>query len=137
MSMDSHYNPVQYAQMLIDEIERSGLFDQEPISKDRFHQHLLNKAINNALQTGEYLLNEMEMLDCYELTVRDYIDTCIADALQDELIEITGIDENGEMTYGVSEKGKEFAERFEKDNGVHVVVSKFEHLGDYGPMSLN
>lgn len=133
--MDSHSNPVEYAQMLIDEFERSGLFDNEPISKNRMHQHLLNASIKNLEETGEYTLSNEEALGCYESTVRDYIDSCIADALEDEILAIDGVDENGNLLYGMGPKAGEFIDSFEKDT--IVATAKFEVFPGYGKTCLN
>jgi hypothetical protein len=135
MNMDSHSNPVEYAQMLIDEFEQSGLFESEPISKNKMHQHLLNASIKNLEERGDYRLNDGEALECYELAVRDYIDSCIAEALNDEILAIDGVDENGNLLYGMGAKAGEFIDSFEKD--FIVATAKFEVYPGFGEACLN
>lgn len=133
--MDSHSNPVEYAQMIIDEFERSGLFDSEPIDKNRMHQYILNASIHNLAERGDYLLNTEETLECYEKTVRDYIDSCIAEALDDELLAIDGVDEHGNLLYGMGPKAGEFFDTVEKDS--FVATAKFEVFPGFGKSCLN
>ena len=81
----------QYLQDILDIMEEEKFFETTPISKKVMTDCLL-KAMDHNLDTkGNYRLDEHDMLDVYQKAFETHIAESIADALQEGLIEITGV----------------------------------------------
>jgi DNA-binding PadR family transcriptional regulator len=77
-------------------------------------------------------LDEQDMIDVYQKAFKIHISEVIADSLEEGLIEITGLDPNGELIYGLTEAGQKELEP--QDN---MISAKFERIESFGPFCLN
>ena len=125
--------PIQeYLQDILNVMEEEKFFENTPISRKVMVDCLL-KAMDRNLDTkGDFHLTEQDMIDVYETAVNVHIANAIADSLQEGLIEITGVDPNGDLIYGITEAGRK-----ELEPQGHVVTAKFEQIGSFGPFCLN
>lgn len=125
--------PIQeYLQDILNVMEEEKFFETTPISRKVMVDCLL-KAMDRNLDTkGDFHLTEQDMIDVYETAVNVHISDAIADSLQNGFIEITGVDPNGDLIYGITEAGRK-----ELEPQGHVVTAKFEQIGSFGPFCLN
>ena len=125
--------PIQeYLQDILNVMEEEKFFETTPISRKVMVDCLL-KAMDRNLDTkGDFHLTEQDMIDVYEAAVNVHISDAIADSLQNGFIEITGVDPNGDLIYGITEAGRK-----ELEPQRHVVTAKFEQIGSFGPFCLN
>ena len=122
----------EYLQDILDLLEEEKFFETTPISKKVMTDCLL-KAMDHNLDTkGDYRLDEQDMLNVYQKAFETHIANAIADSLQEGLIEITGVDPNGDLIYGITEAGRK-----ELEPQGHVITAKFEQIGSFGPFCLN
>lgn len=125
--------PIQeYLQDILNVMEEEKFFETTPISRKVMVDCLL-KAMDRNLDTkGDFHLTEQDMIDVYEAAVNVHISDAIADCLQNGFIEITGVDPNGELIYGLTDSGQK-----EIEPQCEVLTAKFERLGPFGTYCLN
>lgn len=122
----------EYLQDILALLEEEKFFETTPISKKVMTDCLL-KAMDHNLDTkGDYRLDEQDMLDVYQKAFETHIANAIADALQEGIIEITGVNPDGELIYGITEAGRK-----ELEPQGEVLTAKFERLGPFGTYCLN
>ena len=127
--------PIQeYLQDILNVMEEEKFFETTPISRKVMVDCLL-KAMDRNLDTkGDFHLTEQDMIDVYEAAVNAHVSDAIAECLQNGFIEITGVDPNGELIYGLTDSGQK---EIGSDPDGHMVTAKFEQIGPFGPFSLN
>jgi hypothetical protein len=122
----------KYFQAIIDTLEEEKFFATTHISK-KIMINCLIKAMDHNLDTkGDYQLDEQDMLNVYQSAFETNISNDITDLLQKGLIEITDVDPNGELIYGITEAGQK-----ELEPKGTVISAKFEQIGSFGPFCLN
>lgn len=122
----------EYFQSIINLLEEEKFFETTPISKKVMRDCVI-KAMDHNLDTkGDYRLDEQDMINVYQKAIETHIAESIADALQEGIIEITGVDPNGELIYGITEAGQK-----ELEPQGQVITAKFEMIGSFGPFCLN
>lgn len=122
----------EYFQSIINLLEEEKFFETTPISKKVMRDCVI-KAMDHNLDTkGDYRLDEQDMINVYQKAIETHIAESIADALQEGLVEITGVDPNGELIYGITEAGQK-----ELEPQGHMITAKFEMIGSFGPFCLN
>ena len=122
----------EYFQSIINLLEEEKFFETTPISKKVMRDCVI-KAMDHNLDTkGDYRLDEQDMINVYQKAIETHIAESIADALQEGIIEITGVDPNGELIYGITEAGQK-----ELEPQGHMITAKFEMIGSFGPFCLN
>ena len=122
----------EYFQSIINLLEEEKFFETTPISKKVMRDCVI-KAMDHNLDTkGDYRLDEQDMINVYQKAIETHIAESIADALQEGLVEITGVDPNGELIYGITEAGQK-----ELEPQGHMISAKFERIGSFGPFCLN
>lgn len=80
--------------------ENFGLFMDREIFKT-FLEETLN---SNLEETGDFLLREDQLQEIIEKTTRYLLEETFEDLLKDDLIEVKGMNENGDFLYGPKEK---------------------------------
>lgn len=127
--------PIQeYLQDILNVMEEEKFFETTPISRKVMVDCLL-KAMDRNLDTkGDFHLTEQDMIDVYENAVNVHISDAIADCLQNGFIEITGVDSEGDLIYGLTDAGQK---EIYSESDSHMVTAKFEQIGPFGPFSLN
>lgn len=124
----------QYLQDILDIMEEEHFFEMSFISKKTMADCLL-KAMDHNLDTkGDYRLSEQDLLAVHQKALETHIADSIAEAVQEGLIEITGVAPNGELIYGLSEN---FQKELESESKEQVLTAKFERLGPFGTYCLN
>lgn len=122
----------EYFQSIINLLEEEKFFETTPISKKVMRDCVI-KAMDHNLDTkGDYRLDEQDMINVYQKAIETHIAESIADALQEGIIEITGVDPSGDLIYGITEAGQK-----ELEPQGHMITAKFEMIGSFGPFCLN
>jgi hypothetical protein len=124
----------EYLNQIISALEEERFFDIAPISKKVMIDCLLKAMDRNLDTTGDFRLSDKDFQDVYHSAVNRSVSDSITDCLQEGLIEITGVDPNGELIYGLTEDGRKEIEPVSKDQ---VLTAKFERLGPFGTYCLN
>lgn len=122
----------QYLQDILDIMEEEHFFEMSFISKKTMADCLL-KAMDHNLDTkGDYRLSEQDLLAVHQKALETHIADSIAEAVQEGLVEITGVTPDGELIYGITESGRK-----ELEPQGQVITAKFERIGSFGPFCLN
>ena len=122
----------QYLQDILDIMDEEHFFEMSFISKKTMADCLLKAMDHNLNTKGDYRLSEQDLLAVQQKALETHISDSIAEAVQEGLIEITGVDPNGELIYGITEAGRK-----ELEPQGHVITAKFEQIGSFGPFCLN
>lgn len=122
----------QYLQDILDIMDEEHFFEMSFISKKTMADCLLKAMDHNLNTKGDYRLSEQDLLAVHQKALETHIADSIAEAVQEGLIEITGVDPNGELIYGITEAGRK-----ELEPQGHVITAKFEQIGSFGPFCLN
>lgn len=122
----------QYLQDILDIMVEEHFFEMSFISKKTMADCLLKAMDHNLNTKGDYRLSEQDLLAVHQKALETHIADSIAEAVQEGLIEITGVDPNGELIYGITEAGRK-----ELEPQGHVITAKFEQIGSFGPFCLN
>lgn len=122
----------QYLQDILDIMDEEHFFEMSFISKKTMADCLLKAMDHNLNTKGDYRLSEQDLLAVQQKALETHIADSIAEAVQEGLIEITGVDPNGELIYGITEAGRK-----ELEPQGHVITAKFEQIGSFGPFCLN
>ena len=122
----------QYLQDILDIMDEEHFFEMSFISKKTMADCLLKAMDHNLNTKGDYRLSEQDLLAVHQKALETHIADSIADSLQEGLIEITGVDPNGELIYGITEAGRK-----ELEPQGQVITAKFEQIGSFGPFCLN
>jgi len=105
-----------YAQILINRIQQTenSLSLNEQMSPAML-ECWFDEIKHNADQTytdyimgnrDSYLFDDVEMMSMFEVAKNNYVQSLLNDMVDKDLLEV-GIDENGDIVYSASEKGKE------------------------------
>ena len=114
--MENITSGADYAQVLIDNIQNTenSLPPEEQMSPTLL-ECWFDEIKHNADQTyadyimgnrDSYLFDEVEMTTMFEVAKTNYIQNIINEMVDKDLLDV-GIDENGDIVYSASEKGKE------------------------------
>ena len=122
----------QYLQDILDIMDEEHFFEMSFISKKTMADCLLKAMDHNLNTKGDYRLSEQDLLAVQQKALETHISDSIAEAVQEGLIEITGVDPNGELIYGITEAGRK-----ELEPQGQVITAKFERIGSFGPFCLN
>ena len=122
----------EYLQTILDHLEEEKFFATTCISKKVMTNCLVKAMEHNLDIKCDYQLDEQDMIDVYQKAFNIHISEVIADSLEEGLIEITGLDPNGELIYGLTEAGQK-----ELEPQGHMISAKFERIGSFGPFCLN
>lgn len=122
----------QYLQDILDIMDEEHFFEMSFISKKTMADCLLKAMDHNLNTKGDYRLSEQDLLAVHQKALETHIADSIAEAVQEGLIEITGVDPNGELIYGITEAGRK-----ELEPQGQVITAKFEQIGSFGPFCLN
>lgn len=92
----------KYVKDVLSLLDEEEFFDKAGIFMDRaIMKKFLTEAITeNYEQTGSPVLKERQLEDVIDKTNRYIITETFEDLLKDGLIEVAGMDENGEFLYG-------------------------------------
>ena len=125
----------EYLREIVDGLEEAGFFELSFVSKGTLIKQFL-KAIDHNLDTkGDYHLSESDITDAYDNAVSETVDELLQNAMQEGIVDIAGVDDEGQLIYQISERAKEIAKEF--DNQSMIVTAKFERFGDFDPHCLN
>ena len=127
----------QYLNEIINGLDEAGFFEQSIVTKNTLLKHFLNAIGHNLETKGHFVLSESEISNAYDKALDETIQDEIQKAIQDGTLDITGVDAEGQLTYQLSEQGKEIAKEFEANNQTMIVTAKFERFGDFDPHCLN
>ena len=122
----------EYLQTILDHLEEEKFFESTRISKKLMRDCLIKAMEHNLDIKCDYQLDEQDMIDVHQKAFNIHISGVIADILQEGIIEITGVDPNGELIYGITEAGQK-----ELEPQGHMISAKFERIGSFGPFCLN
>ena len=122
----------QYLRDILDIMDEEHFFEMSFISKKTMADCLLKAMDHNLNTKGDYRLSEQDLLAVQQKALETHISDSIAEAVQEGLIEITGVDPNGELIYGITEAGRK-----ELEPQGQVITAKFERIGSFGPFCLN
>ena len=122
----------EYLQDILELLEEEKFFETTPISKKTMADCLLKAMDHNLNTKGDYRLSEQDLFAVHQKALETHIADSIAEAVQEGLIEITGVDPNGELIYGITEAGRK-----ELEPRGQVITAKFEQIGSFGPFCLN
>ena len=122
----------QYLRDILDIMDEEHFFEMSFISKKTMADCLLKAMDHNLNTKGDYRLSEQDLLAVQQKALETHISDSIAEAVQEGLIEITGVDPNGELIYGITEAGRK-----ELEPQGQVITAKFEQIGSFGPFCLN
>jgi hypothetical protein len=84
---------------------------------------------------GDFHLSESDITEAYDNAVSEEVDEFLQNAMQDGILDIAGVDDEGQLIYQLSDQGKEIAKGF--DNQTMIVTAKFERFGNFDPHCLN
>lgn len=125
----------EYLREIVDGLEEAGFFNLSFVSKETLSLQFL-KAMDHNLDTkGDFHLSETDITEAYDNAVSDTVDELLQNAMQEGIVDIAGVDDEGQLIYQLSEQGKEIAKGF--DNQSMIVTAKFERFGNFDPHCLN
>ena len=129
--------PIGFLLAVIDELEEAGFFKETGISKEALISQMLKVMNHNLATDGSYDLTEDDLSNVYEKAMSDTIDAAMQDALQKGLVDIAGVDDEGQLIYHLSEKGNELSKELSSGNHPIIVTAQFERFKDFEPHCLN
>lgn len=127
----------QYLNEIINALDEAGFFEQSIVTKNTLLKHFLNAIGHNLETKGHYVLSESEISNAYDKALDETIQDEIQKAIQDGTLDITGVDEEGQLTYQLSARAKEEAKEFEANSQPIIITAQFERFGDFDPHCLN
>lgn len=130
-------DPIGFLLAVIDELEEAGFFKETGISKEALISQMLKVMNHNLATDGSYHMTEDDLSNVYEKAMSDTIDAAMQDALQKGLVDIAGVDDEGQLIYHLSEKGNELSKELSSGNHPIIVTAQFERFKDFEPHCLN
>jgi hypothetical protein len=125
----------EYLQEIVDGLEEAGFFDLSFVSKGTLIKQFLKVMDHNLDTKGDFHLSESDITEAYDNAVSEEVDEFLQNAMQDGILDIAGVDDEGQLIYQLSDQGKEIAKGF--DNQTMIVTAKFERFGNFDPHCLN
>jgi hypothetical protein len=93
-------DPFQYAIDVISALDEAGYFEKDKLVDPAVLFRQIETAANKKVKrTGETILSEEEISECYDRAIHISVDEVIADLLQEGKLEISGITPEGELLY--------------------------------------
>ena len=129
--------PIGFLLAVIDGLEEAGFFKETGISKEALISQMLKVMNHNLATDGSYHMTEDDLSNGYEKAMSDTIDAAMQDALQKGLVDIAGVDDEGQLIYHLSEKGNELSKELSSGNHPIIVTAQFERFKDFEPHCLN
>lgn len=129
--------PIGFLLAVIDGLEEAGFFKETGISKEALISQMLKVMNHNLATDGSYHMTEDDLSNVYKKAMSDTIDAAMQDALQKGLVDIAGVDDEGQLIYHLSEKGNELSKELSSGNHPIIVTAQFERFKDFEPHCLN
>jgi hypothetical protein len=120
------YEVKEYLDMIMEGLENENFFSTCPIAPSLMRKELLKRMEYNLDTRADYRLTDFDVTEVFERCISIHIDESIADALHEGILEIKGVDPNGDILYGLVEPKE-----------TQMVSAKFERMGPYGSYCLN
>jgi len=130
-------DPIGFLLAVIDGLEADGFFKETGISKEALISQMLKVMNHNLDTTGSFYMTEDDIQFAAANAIADTIDVAMQDAMQNGLVDIAGVDDEGQLIYHLSEKGIELSKELSSDKQPIIVTAQFERFKDFEPRCLN
>ena len=122
----------EYLNDIMAELANANFFNKPFMTKEAMQESLIKVMYDKLDTTGSFYLSDMDLTTAYENACSLYVSDAIQKNLHEGLIEITGIDPNGELVYGITEAGHILLE-----SNTSSYDTPFEEVGPFGSYCLN
>ena len=93
-------DPFPYAVDVISALDEAGYFEKDKLVDPAVLFRQIESAANKKVKrTGETILSEEEISECYDRAIHISVDDVISELIQDGKVEISGITPEGELLY--------------------------------------
>lgn len=120
------YEVKEYLDMIMGTLKDHKFFETCPFDPNLMKSELLKRMEHNLDTQANYRLTDQDILEVFDRCISIHVDESIQEALDAGVLEITGVDPNGELIYGLADQKE-----------TQTVTAKFERLGPFGTYCLN